>query len=60
MTQRKPARSRHAGQLYIRFTLEMLEEIREQAAREELTVSDYLRNLHTQHIQQVKEQEKRL
>ena len=56
MVPRKPAQSKHSKNIVVRVTPSMFEEVKAQALSEGLTVMDYVRKLHTEHIQHVKEQ----
>ena len=74
MIPRKPAQSKHSKNIVVRVTPSMFDEVKSQALLEGLTVMDYVRKLHTEHmerrtfsppknittehIQHVKEQEK--
>lgn len=55
---RKPAASKHSKNIVVRVTPSMFEEVKAQALSEDLTVMDYIRKLHIEHIQHVKEQVK--
>ena len=55
---RKPPQSKKSKNIVARVTPAMFDEIKAQALSEGLTVMDYIRKLHTEHIQHVKEQVK--